>query len=198
MSGCLTGPPGDASPGDESPKSPTDSSDNDQDDPGSGPSGENSSTEEAGGAPADTWNGTDRLTLARWNSTAPAGVSAGVQGVAACTGGPKIERTDNLLLPETTRLDVTVNLNGTSSGIQVGYTPNSTGANYSRAESNISWLPTVTGGQETQAVDVPAAQTENSTQAWAFYYRYDGGQENLCSTGLHQGSARILVEAVKG
>lgn len=198
MSGCLTGPFGDSSSGDGSAESPTGSSDMDQNESGSGRSGENTSTEEPAGAPANAWNGTDRLTLAQWNSTAPAGISAGIEGAAACTGGPRIERTSHLLLPGSSRLDVTVTLNGTSSGIQVGYTPNSTGADYSREESNLSWLPTVTGGEEKQTVDVPAAQTENSTQTWAFYYRYDSGQDNLCSTGLHQGSARILVEAVKG
>lgn len=138
---------------------------------------------------ADPWAGAMRQTLVALD--APAHEEA---DVACVFGGvAPLDRAGGRVLDGSGTLEFAVRVDGTYTGLQVGYAID---------DGPVTWLDTVAGGSEhTFVVDVPPGTEElpRGAHRWSFHYQLNvPNAEQECYTGAGSGAYGILIEAVRG
>ena len=138
----------------------------------------------------DPWNGSLRIPLA-------AAEGSGQQLDALCAVGGEVEvpRGDGRVLVGAGRLEVTVHVDATLTGLQVGYAVDG---------ARQTWLPAAGSGDSLTPIRVGPDQLESPSRdvapRWSFAARASGpgAAGAACGAGGGTGAWRVLVEAVKG
>ena len=119
-------------------------------------------------------------------------------------GGVKMPRETGRVLPGTSHIEASVTVNGTSTGLQLGYVVDESPGNDEWSQEGIVWLePVVTAGVRHYIIPVWEDQYErpDGLMLWHFYQRMNvpTGEEGLqapCYTGYHDAVMVLHAEAV--
>ncbi len=142
--------------------------------------------------PNDTWEETAEVPVTSSESVVLAARNGDAQEFdALCIfgGASELKRNDNKIDTGTEGLVFRMDVPVAYTGYRVGYTVDG---------GEINWLPTLSGGEQGQAVvDVLPSQTETGEVRWRFYMEANVKDvEQDCYTGIGSGSMAIEISTI--
>lgn len=146
----------------------------------------------------DPWAGLQRMTVLDWD-----GDIVYMFDVLCATGGsPRFDREGPILAGAgALRAQIEIGQGALYSGLRLGYVVD---ANHpydqTGSDKPITWLPPVFAGEDVFTIPVgpDQAEADEKSPRWDFYVELNPGMDDLCYTGFATGSARVLVDALRG